>query len=116
MTENDEFPGFKKCLEMVCSNDPMTFEDGYHLLLPKVREFSHQIVDALNETKNPKIESRLIELLGECENDAFIEVFEKYLSSESPEVISWALSSLDKLPKGVEVAKHFRAMNPGWED
>ena len=111
-----DFPGIKKCLELVCSDDPMTFEDGYHLLLPRVGEYVVQISEALKEERNPSNQAKLIELLGECEDETLVPLLTGFLNSESGDIVSWSLTALEKTAAGTKVAKKFRQENPEWAE
>ncbi len=108
------FPGFQECLKLIKSKNPMEFEDGFHLLLPHVREFGEAIVELIKIETDPKIQSRLVELLGECEDEKYKSIFESLLTSKDHDVVAWSLTSLEKLSSGKKTAREFRASNPKW--
>lgn len=114
MTKRNHF--FLKCIELIRSDDPMTFEDGYHLLLPKVKEYGDEIAKLIRTEKNPKIKSKFVELLGACDDAKFIPLFKDLLNSEDHDIVTWSLSSLENLStgEGKKVAEEFRSINPKW--
>ena len=104
------------CIELIRSDDPMTFEDGYHLVLPKVADYADELVKLIEGENNPRIKSRFIELLGACDDKRFIPLFKGLLTEQADEVISWALSSLENMSsaEGKKIADEFRIKNPKW--
>lgn len=118
MNSKEYFPGFKECINLISSDDPMTFEDGYNFLLPRIKEYGDQLVKLIEQEESPKIKSRLIELLGECDDPKYITVFEQFLASSDHDVVSWSLTSLEKLStgEGEKIADEFRKQNQKWAD
>ena len=114
MTDKTDF--FSKCIELIRSDDPMTFEDGYHLLLPKVKEYGEELVELIRSENDSKTKSKLIELLGTCDDAKYIPIFKELLKSEAHDVVAWSLSSLDNLSSGdgKKIADDFRRRNPKW--
>lgn len=114
MNNNTDF--FTKCIELILSDDPMTFEEGYHLLLPRVNEYGDKLVDLIGTESAPKTKSKLVELLGACDDSKYIPVFKGLLRDESRDVVSWSLTSLKNLSsgEGKEIVAEFRRQNPKW--
>ncbi len=94
----------------------MTFEDGFHLLLPKIKEYGAELVKLIEVEKNPRIKSRFVELLGECDDPKFIPIFVNLLSSDVLDIVAWSLTSLENLSSGngKMIANDFRKKNPFW--
>ena len=113
---NNEFPGFDACIDLIRSKDPMIFEDGYHLLLPRVKDFGDRIVKLIQSESDPKIKPRFVELLGECEDKQYLPIFEKLLESEIHDVVAWSLTSLERINSGLSIAEKFRKNNPKWSE
>ena len=66
MTE--ELPDFLKCIEWLRSDDALTFENGYHALMPRARQFRDEFVRLLQAESEPRMRARLVELLGDTED------------------------------------------------
>jgi hypothetical protein len=107
------FTSFEECITLMRSNDPMTFEEGYYLLLPKVKEFGDDIAKLIEGEEDSSVLSKLVELLGNCNDDKYYSVFVKALSSKHDDVVSWGLSGLEKLPSedGKKKAQEFKSQN-----
>lgn len=102
------------CIKLIKSNDPMTYEDGYHMLLPRVRDFGDRIAKLIELEDDPQIKPRLVELLGESEDEKYLPIFEKLLASNIHDVVAWSLTSLERINSGVKIADNFRKNNPEW--
>jgi hypothetical protein len=114
MSSKDIFPGFDKCIEWIRSTDPMIYENGYHLLLLEVHNYGDKIVELIKEEKKPRIKARFVELLGLCKDSKYIPVFEELLRDSGHDTVAWALTSLESLDRGKEIANKFRQANPKW--
>ena len=108
----------KKIIQEICSEDPMTFENAFHTILPDVKKFKNDLVHAMKHEKNGKMRARFIELLGHCLDESLIEDFEKELSNPHHDVVSWSLFALENnpSPKGKNIAKKFREENPEFSE
>lgn len=114
MTNNDKY--FDHCINLISSDDPMKFEEGYHLLLPRVNEYGDKIAELIVAEKSSDILSKLVELLGECNEPRYIPIFKDLLTNEIHDVVSLSLTALENLPSkdGEEIANQFRSKNPKW--
>lgn len=108
----------KKIIREICSEDPMTFENAFHTILPDVENFKDDLIAAMKREKNGKMRARFIELLGYCSDESLINDFEKELSNSHHDVVSWTLFALEKnpSPKGKDIARKFRKENPEFSE
>ena len=110
MTEQE----FKQAIDMLRSEDPMTYEDGFHWLIGFADEYLEQITTLMQNELNPDRRSKLIEVLGHCKNEKAITVLASELTSEHRDVRFWAHSQLEYFenPKAEEIAKKYKTENP----
>ena len=92
-----EFPGFKKCIEMLKSPDAWTYEDGYHWLEPRANEFLDQLIEMMTAANNSDFRAKLIELIGDSKNPRIIPYLQAELSHSDIEVRRWAFNGLKNL-------------------
>jgi len=107
-------PDFQQCVEWLRSKDALTFEDGYHALLPRVHEFRDDLIRLLQVEPEAKIRARFIELLGETEDSSLVDVLAAQLHAGEPEVIQWALTALERIGHK-SLADEYRREHPEYD-
>jgi hypothetical protein len=107
-------PDFQQCIEWLRSNDSLTFEAGYHALLPRAREFRDELVRLLQVEAEPRMRARFLELLGDTEDASLVEVFRGELVAGEPEVVRWALTGLERIGHP-EIAGEYRRLHPEYD-
>ena len=110
----EELPDFRQCIEWLRSDDALTFEDGYHALLPRVREFRDELVRLLLVEPEPQMRARFIELLGETEDPSLVEVLRAELEDGKSDVIPWALTALERIGSR-HIADEYRQNHPEYD-
>ena len=104
-------PYFQQCIEWLRSEDALTFEDGYHALLPRVREFRNELIRLLQAELEPRMRARFVELLGETEDASLVEILRAELEAGEPEVVRWALTALERIGHR-QIADEYRRTHP----
>jgi HEAT repeat protein len=112
MSMNDNFPGFDQCIQMIRSDDAMTYEDGYHSLLGRAHEYTDKLIQLMQDEKSPDMRGKFIELLGDTNDPKIISLLA--LELENPERIVrqwafWSLEQFDLVEAGSIVEKHRQA-------
>lgn len=111
-------PGFDACVELVLSNDALTFEEGYGLLVngetPLVREHVEELIELMQRQTDPFMRGRFIELLGFTASAKVIPVLKAELAHPDQHVREWAVLSLQDLPfsEAVGLAEDYKAKHP----
>ena len=104
-------PSFQECIEWLRSEDALTFEDGYHALLPQVRQYRDALVRLLQAEPQPSMRTRFVELLGETEDPSLVDVLRAELEAEEPEVVPWVLTALERIGHQ-RIADEYRRTHP----
>ena len=107
---------FAEAVQMLRSNDPMTYEDGYQWLQgDNLKQYVHRIANLLDAETDPRMRGRFVELIGNADMPEYIPLLAKELSHPSYEVRLWAYNglSLSEHAAGLEQAEWFRAAHPG---
>ena len=112
MTE--EPPNFLQCIEWLRSDDALTFENGYHALVPRSREFRDDFVRLLHAESNPRMRARFVELLGDTEDPSVADILRAELQTGNPQVIPWALTALERVGSR-HIADDYRRIHPEYE-
>ena len=107
-------PEFHRCIEMLRSNDPMTYEDGYHWLQGYLDEYIDELIELMLNEEDPEMRGKFVELLGDSRNAKVIPFLEGELKSLHKEVRSWAYSSLCYFENqdAEKLAEKFRREHP----
>jgi HEAT repeat protein len=84
----------ERLIEMIRSSDPLTYEDGYHLLIPHVANYVPELISLVRGEPDPKIRGRYVELLGEARNPEALDTLAAELSNSDQNVRQWALTGL----------------------
>jgi hypothetical protein len=107
-------PEFGKCIDMLRSSDPMTYEDGYHWLQGYLDDYIDEIVQLMLGEIDPNLRSKFVELVGNSKNPQVIPFLEAELKSHYSEVRSWAYSSLlyFENTEAIRITENFREENP----
>jgi HEAT repeat protein len=110
-------PEFDECIEMLRSDDPMTFEDGYHWLQGHLNEHVDDLIALMLREADPQMRGRFVELLGDSQNERAIPYLEGELHHEESEVRSWAYSALLYFENehAKSIAERFRREHPDEE-
>ena len=108
----------QKSIEKIKSQDHMTYEDGFHEVMPIVSSHKNLIIDTMLAEKNPEIRARFIELIGLCKDSTLISLLKKELKSQHDDVINWALTALEMIDckESIEITKAYRKSNPRWNE
>lgn len=96
MTESIDFA---ECLALIRSEDALTFEDGFHMLLPHVSLFVPELIDLIASESNSRIRGRFVELLGEARSPAAFSTLASELRNSDQNVRQWALRGLQMLDR-----------------
>ena len=112
MTETS--PDFQQCIEWLRSKDALTFEGGYHALLPRVREFRDELVQLLQVEEDPRMRGRFVELLGETEDASLVGILRAELEAGTPEVVQWTLTALERIGHQ-QFAEEYRQLHPEYD-
>lgn len=105
---------FNQCLQMLCSDDKCTYEDGYDWMLDYLEQNLDKLINLMRREKNPEMRSRFIELIGESKNPKVITCLKEELLHEDCEVRSWAYATLLYLedPQAHKIARQYKDQNP----
>lgn len=105
---------FNECIEMLRSNDPIIYEDGYHWLQGNLHKHIEELIQLMLNEKNPDMKSKFVELLGNSKNPIVIPYLEVELKNPHVDVRSWAYSSLRYFenPEAEKLADIFKDKNP----
>ena len=106
---------FHEAVQMLRSDDPMTYEEGYHWLQGEnLEHYVHRIVELLQAETDPRMRGRFVELVGDADMIEYIPVLAQELSHASREVRHWAYNglSLSEHTAGRDRAERFRATHP----
>ena len=108
---------FDEIIELLRSDDPMTYEEGYHSLTGRVDEILNWLIDLEAKEKNEAMKAKFIELIGESVQPQAIEALKKALSSQFYEVRCWAYSSFcySESLECNQIAEEFKRNNPNEE-
>ncbi|MEP3480091.1 MAG: HEAT repeat domain-containing protein [Fuerstiella sp.] len=101
---------------MLRSADPMTYEDGYHLLQgDNLIRYVDQIAGILQSESDPEMRAKFVELVGDADLPKHIPLLVQELSHESREVRFWAYNqpSLSEHQAAKIQAEEFRQTHPG---
>lgn len=92
-----DFPGFKKCMEMMRSSDPQIQEDGFSLLLPHVSNHLETLIQAFRSEEDQGLKCWLLELIGETKLPESFDILNEQLENEHESLRYWAIIGLKKL-------------------
>ena len=108
----------QKCIDKIKSNDHMTYEDGFHEMIPIVLDHKNLIIDTMLSENDPEIRARFIELIGLCKDPTLIPLLKNELESQDDEVINWTLTALEIIDcrESIQIAKSYRINNPRWSE
>lgn len=123
-SNDDGYPGFERCLEMVLSRDAMTFEDGFHWLMgddwgPRLHGHAGELIALLPAHSDAYTRGKLLELLGYTASREAIPVLVEELAHPDATVRQWAVLSLEELPfrEAQELATRYKLAHPGeWSE
>lgn len=112
-----EPPEFDKCVEMLLSDDPSVYEDGYQWLQGYLDQYIDELVQLMTRQTDPSIRARFVELIGDSRIPGVIPVLANELQSPHGEVRGWAYSSLlyFENSEASRLAEKFRLENPDEE-
>lgn len=107
-------PGFDKCVEMIRSSDPSTYEDGYQWLQGCLNDYIDELAQLMLRETDPNMRSKFVELVGNSKNPRVIPLLEAELKSPHSEVRGWAYSSLCYFEnsEAKRIAENFRIEHP----
>ena len=108
---------FNQCIDMIRSQDSMTYEEGYHWLQGYIKVYLNDLLSLLKVESDPIIRSKLVELIGDSEDPAIIPILTEELNSEYYEVRLWAYNSLSSFEDSlvVNILSEFRIKKPNEE-
>ncbi len=72
-------------------------EAGYHWLLPRVGEFTEQLIAELEAERDPHMQGWILELLGEARDTRAFDLFVRHLLDPDSPVRQWAEMGLRNL-------------------
>jgi hypothetical protein len=107
-------PDFQQCIQWLRSDDILTFEAGYHALLPRAQEFRKELVRLLQVEPEPRMRARFVELLGATEDASLLEILRDELAAGEPEVVRWTLTALERIGHP-EIASEYRRVHPEYD-
>ena len=105
---------FNEIIALLRSDDPMTYEEGFHSLKGRVDEALDKLIELEQMETDEKMRSRLVELIGESTEPSAIELLKSELDSPYYEVRMWAYSALcySDSEEAKKLAQHYKVENP----
>jgi HEAT repeat protein len=105
---------FNECIQMIRSDDPMTFENGYVWIQNYLNIFIDDLIKLTTQEENPRIRARFVELLGDSSNSKVIPYLRQELKHSERHVRSWAYTALEYFgePEASKIAEEFKLANP----
>ena len=106
---------FDEAIKMLRSDDPMTYEDGYHWLQgDNLIRYVHRIAQLMQSEDNPEMRAKFVELLGDADLQEHIPLLVQELSHENRDVRFWAYNqlSLSEHKAATDQAGHYRKTHP----
>ncbi|EAQ81278.1 HEAT repeat domain-containing protein [Blastopirellula marina] len=107
---------FAQAIQMLRSEDPMTYEEGYHWLQgDNLIQHIDEIVVLLQAETDPPTRAKFVELLGDADLAQYVPRLVQELSHDCREVRFWAYNQLSLSEHLIarEQADAYRLTHPG---
>jgi HEAT repeat protein len=111
---NDQVWSFEECIEMIRSDDPETYEQGFWSLLERVPRHTDVLIQLMQTEQKAFTRATFVELLGATKSRKVVPVLAAELEHSEREVRDWAVLGLEELgfPEAQELAANYKTTHP----
>ena len=108
---------FSECIRMLRSDDPMTFEEGYHWIQYHFEAHLDELIEFMRNEQDARMRGRFVELLGDSKDLKVLPYLERELEHQDREVRSWAYHALTYFGDAlaVQIAQKYKNEHPNEE-